>query len=41
MARTYRDLWPQVVWWENLLAAYGKCRRRKRYKPDAVAFAAC
>ncbi len=38
MARSYRNLWPQVVSWENLLAAYRECRRRKRYKRAAVVF---
>lgn len=38
MATTYRDLWPQVVSWQNLLAAYRECRRRKRYTPEAVRF---
>ncbi|HVC93564.1 MAG TPA: reverse transcriptase/maturase family protein [Pirellulales bacterium] len=38
MAQTYANLWPGLVGWENLLAAYQKCRRRKRYKPEAVAF---
>lgn len=38
MARTYRNLWPDVVAWENLLLAYRKCRRRKRYKTVATAF---
>ncbi len=38
MARTYSNLWPQVVRWENLLLAYRKCRRRKRYKSVATRF---
>lgn len=38
MARSFGNLWPQVVSWENLLAAYQKCRRRKRYKRGAVEF---
>jgi RNA-directed DNA polymerase len=38
MARTYRNLWPDVVRWENLLLAYRKCRRRKRYKIVATEF---
>ncbi|MGH7140644.1 MAG: reverse transcriptase domain-containing protein, partial [Pirellulales bacterium] len=38
MAKTYRDLWPRVVCWENLLASYRACRRRKRYSPRAVQF---
>ncbi len=38
MAQTYRNLWPQVVSWENLLRAYRKCRRRKRYRQPATEF---
>ncbi len=38
VAITYRDLWPQVICWENLLAAYHRCRRRKRYRAEAVRF---
>lgn len=38
MARTYRDLWPQVVAWDNLLLAYRRCRRRKRFTPAAARF---
>jgi retron-type reverse transcriptase len=38
LAKTYRNLWPQVVSWDNLIRAYHKCRRRKRSKPDAVRF---
>lgn len=38
MAITYRNLWPHVITWENLLAAYHRCRRRKRYKVEAVRF---
>jgi retron-type reverse transcriptase len=38
MAYTFKRLWPAVVSWENLLAAYHKCRRRKRYKRGAVEF---
>ena len=38
MARTYRNLWSQVVSWENLVAAYHKCRRRKRYRLPATEF---
>jgi len=36
--KTYGNLWSQVVSWENLFAAYQKCRRRKRSKPAAAAF---
>ena len=38
MAVTYNRLWSQVVAWDNLVAAYHACRRRKRYKPDATRF---
>ncbi len=38
MARTYRNLWPQVVSWDNLVASYRKCRRRKRYRQPATQF---
>lgn len=38
MAHTYNNLWPDLVSWGNLLAAYHACRRRKRYKPAAAAF---
>jgi len=38
MARTYGNLWPQFVSWENLLAAYHLCRRRKRARPEAARF---
>jgi len=38
MAKTFRNLWPALVCWENLVAAYHKCRRRKRHKPEAVRF---
>ena len=38
IAKTYGNLWPQVVAWDNLLDAYRRCRRRKRYTPEAVRF---
>lgn len=38
MAHTYRNLWPDLVSWDNLLAAYQRCRRRKRYKREAAEF---
>lgn len=41
MARSYRNLWPEVTSWSNLMLAYRRCRRRKRYKPAAVEFEAC
>lgn len=38
MAHTYRDLWSKLIAWDNLLAAYRKCRRRKRHTGEAVTF---
>jgi RNA-directed DNA polymerase len=38
MAKTFRDLWPELVSWTNLLQAYRRCRRRKRYRQPATAF---
>lgn len=38
MARTYRHLWTQLTAWENLVSAYFKCRRRKRYRQPATEF---
>jgi RNA-directed DNA polymerase len=38
MPRSHRDLWSRVVSWENLVAAYRRCRRRKRHRFAAVAF---
>lgn len=38
MAKTFRNLWPDLVSWPNLLQAYRRCRRRKRYRPPATAF---
>ena len=38
MARTYGNMWPRFVSWENLLASYHLCRRRKRASQDAVQF---
>jgi len=38
MAKSFGQLWPQVVCWDNLLAAYRACRRRKRYKRQAARF---
>jgi len=38
MAKTYRNLWPKVISWDNLLRAYRKCRRRKRYRQPATSF---
>ena len=36
--KTFHNLWPRLVSWENLFAAYQECRCRKRSKPDAAAF---
>lgn len=41
MSRTHRNLWPQLVSWDNLLTAYRKCRRRKRYRQAATQFDFC
>lgn len=38
MAASYAHLWPGLVCWENLLRAYHRCRRRKRFKRGAVEF---
>lgn len=38
MAKSYGNLWPRLVSWQNLVTAYQRCRRRKRYKPEAVRF---
>ena len=38
MAKSYCNLWPQIVSWDNLFAAYHKCRRGKRYEPEAARF---
>lgn len=38
MANTFRNLWSSVVSWDNLLLAYDRCRRRKRYKSRATQF---
>jgi Reverse transcriptase (RNA-dependent DNA polymerase) len=39
MAKTFRNLWPEVVDFENLWRAYQKARRHKRYKEPAAWFA--
>jgi RNA-directed DNA polymerase len=39
MAKTFRNLWPEVVDFENLWLAYQKARRHKRYKEPAAWFA--
>ena len=38
MAHTFRNLWPRLVSWDNLLTAYARCRRKKRSRPEAAAF---
>jgi RNA-directed DNA polymerase len=38
MVKTHNHLWPKVVSWRNLCAAYDRCRRRKRGKPEAAEF---
>jgi len=38
MAITFGNLWPAMVSWENLVAAYRRCRRGKRSKPEAAQF---
>ena len=38
MAKTHRNLFPNLIAWENLELAYRRCRRRKRFKPQATAF---
>lgn len=38
MATTFRNLWPAFTNWDNLLEAYRRCRRRKRYKTVALRF---
>lgn len=39
MPRTASGLWPAVVEWDNLIEAYRKARKGKRYKPDVLRFA--
>ncbi|MFN9224932.1 MAG: reverse transcriptase domain-containing protein [Planctomyces sp.] len=38
MARSWTGLYPEVCSWQNLLLASRRCRRRKRYAPDAAEF---
>lgn len=38
MAKTYRNLYPQVVAWDNLYEAYRKARKGKRGKVPAATF---
>ena len=38
MPKTVKNLWPDVVSWDNLLAAWHEARKGKRYKPDVLRF---
>jgi len=38
MPRSFKHLWPRIVDWDALINAWRCCRRRKRFKPDAVRF---
>jgi retron-type reverse transcriptase len=38
MPRSHNRLWPEIISWPNLLRAYHRARRRKRYKPPACRF---
>lgn len=38
MVKSHANLWPSLTAWENLVLAYRKCRKRKRYKAPATAF---
>jgi len=40
MAKTYKNLWPEITSFENLHLAYLKARRNKRFKPDVLRFSA-
>ncbi|MBW2599340.1 MAG: group II intron reverse transcriptase domain-containing protein [Deltaproteobacteria bacterium] len=40
MPKTYGDLWPIVMSWNNLYAAYLEAARGKRYRPEVLKFAA-
>lgn len=37
--RSFNHLWEQVVSWDNLMLAWHRCRRHKRFKPEAARFA--
>ena len=39
MAKTWKNLFPGVHNWQHLVRAWQRCRRRKRYCPDAAEFA--
>jgi retron-type reverse transcriptase len=38
MPKTHANLWARLVSWDNLVAAYRRCRRRKRHRRVAAAF---
>jgi hypothetical protein len=38
--KRWRDLWPQVTSWKNLLDAAEAAARRKRFRADVAAFGA-
>jgi hypothetical protein len=38
MAKLYRNLWPKLISFENLLEAYRKAARGKRRKPSVATF---
>ena len=38
MPKSFSNVWPEVVSWGNLVRAYHRCRRRKRFKPEAIEF---
>ena len=40
MAKTYNNLYPEIYSFQNLLDAYRKARRNKRYKEDVLQFSA-
>lgn len=39
MPRSFNHLWERVVAWDNLVLAWHRCRRHKRFKPEAARFA--
>jgi RNA-directed DNA polymerase len=36
--RTYKNLYPQITDWHNLMLAWRKARKGKRYTPAAASF---
>ena len=38
MVKSFNHLWPKITSWNNLVRAYQKCRRHKRYKRPATEF---